>query len=144
MESEETEDPARIAEALGGSGERILYVDDEAGLSAVGKRRLERIGYAVATAASGEQALERFGSTPDEFDLVISDYLMPGMNGLQLATALRRIRPDLPIVLLTGYIDELDPAVIEEAGVTNLVRKPITFEELAAVVAKTLGEAPEA
>lgn len=143
VESEEVEDQSEITAPLRGSGEHVLYVDDEIGLAAVGKRRLERIGYTVAVAGSGEEALERLQAAPDDFDVVISDYLMPGMNGLELAAAARGVRPDMPIVLLTGFIDELDPAVIEGAGVTNLVQKPITFEELAAVVATTLGEAEE-
>lgn len=139
VESEEADDASVILAPLHGSGARVLYVDDEAGLAAVGKRRLERIGYVVATAANGEEALELLEAAPDDFDVVISDYLMPGINGVELATAIRGIRPDLPVVLLTGFIDELDPGVIESAGVTQLVQKPITFEELAAVVAITLG-----
>jgi PAS domain S-box-containing protein len=140
VDLEESGDVLEVAEPLRGSGERLLYVDDEIGLSTVGKRRLERIGYSVVVAADGDEALELFQAAPDEFAAVISDYLMPSMSGLELATHLKHIRPELPLVLLTGYIDELAEGTIAEAGIAEVVRKPVTFEELATVVAKVLGK----
>lgn len=122
-----------------GSGEKILYVDDEPGLAAVGKRRLEALGYKVVVASDGDEALERFRASPDTFAAVISDYLMPGRNGLEVAIAISAIRPDLPFIILTGFIDNLPAETISAAGVAELVRKPATSEDLAGALARVLG-----
>ncbi len=118
-----------------GTGQRILYVDDEPSLGALGKRRLEQLGYEVVVAADGEEALSRFIAAPGDFDAVVSDYLMPRMNGLELATELIRVRPDLPVVLVTGFIDNLPDETIHAAGVREILRKPVTGREMAEVLA---------
>jgi PAS domain S-box-containing protein len=132
------EEPNPATEAPKGSGERVLYVDDEPGLALVGKRRLERLGYRVVLAGDGEEAVERFRAAPDDFDVVVSDYLMPRRNGIELATEITRIRPDLPVVILTGFIDDLPEAVVRAAGVREILRKPATAGELAAVLSRVL------
>ena len=142
-ESEEPEEGSLEPTAPRGSGERILYVDDERSLRTLGKRRLELLGYRVTVAGDGAQALERFQATPDEFDLVITDYLMPRMNGLELTSEVRRIRPEVPIILMSGFIDNLPDEDLEPVGVTDTVQKPVTSFELATTLARVLGNDPQ-
>ena len=123
-----------------GRGERILYVDDEPGLVTVGRRRLVGIGYEVVVAADGEQALEIFREAPDRFAAVVSDYLMPGMNGTQLAAEISRLRPELPIILLTGYVENLPEAEIRSFGVRRILSKPATIEELGTMLRAVIDE----
>lgn len=131
-------DPVR-GDTPRGNGERILYVDDEPGLAEVGRRRLEELGYRVTLARHGEEALAIFEEASQGFDVVVSDYLMPRMNGLELATALTANHPDLPVVILTGYIDDIPDEEILATGVTQVVRKPATTAELARTIARALG-----
>lgn len=117
-----------------GQGEHILYVEDEPALADVGRRRLERLGYAVTVAEDGEDALKRFREAPEKVDVVVTDYLMPRMNGLELARALKEVRPELPIVLLTGYVEHLPEGEVAGAGVRTSVPKPVTVGELGRAV----------
>jgi CheY-like chemotaxis protein len=84
---------------------RILLVDDNANGLAARKSVLEELGYRIVTSTSGTDALEQFSS--HKFDLVITDYKMPRMDGLELIGCLRKHTPDLPIVLISGYVDTL-------------------------------------
>src|ERR1700685_4494256 len=84
---------------------RILLVDDNANGLAARKSVLEELGYRIVTCTSGTDALEQFAS--HKFDLVITDYKMPRMDGLELISRLRKYTPDLPIVLVSGYVDTL-------------------------------------
>ncbi len=135
VELDESEAAPPDVGAPRGAGQRLLYVDDEPSLGSLGKRLLEQLGYEVEVAHDGEEALSRFTASPHNFDAVISDYLMPRMNGLELATALIRVRPDLPVVLVTGFIDNLPEGMIRAAGVREILRKPITARELAEALA---------
>jgi CheY-like chemotaxis protein len=84
---------------------RILLVDDNANGLAARRSVLEELGYKIVTATCGGDALEEFGSA--KFDLVVTDYKMPRMDGLELIGRLRKQSPDLPIVLISGYVDTL-------------------------------------
>src|SRR5216683_3334576 len=84
---------------------RILLVDDNVNGLAARKSVLEELGYRIVTCTSGADALEQFGS--HKFDLVVTDYKMPRMDGLELIGRLRKQAPDLPIVLISGYVDTL-------------------------------------
>lgn len=135
------QEEAEVQEAAGlrmGNGERVLVVDDEPALVAVGVRRLERLGYEPVEAVGGEEALIRFREDPEGFALVLSDYLMPGMNGIVLAQAISAIRTGIPILLLTGYIEDLPEESIAGAGVREIVRKPASLPELAEALARHL------
>jgi signal transduction histidine kinase/DNA-binding response OmpR family regulator len=126
-------------EAVGGN-ERILLVDDEHVLVELGKQVLERLGYSVETRTSSLESLALFQAQPDRYDLVITDMTMPNMTGEKLAEELLRIRPDIPIVLCTGYSE---PSLEEKArkiGVKALVMKPILSVEMAKAVRKALGK----
>jgi PAS domain S-box-containing protein len=129
---------APVADALRGHGERILFLDDEAPLVSLGVRLLERLGYTVAGFTSADAALAAFRHHPTAFDLVITDYNMPGMSGLDVALAAWEVRPNLPVVLASGY---LRPPEIEHAralGIKATVAKPTALEELGTVVRRLL------
>ncbi len=121
-------------------GQHVLYLDDEEGLVSLVTRLLELLGYRVSGYTRPEEALAAVRADPGQFDLVVTDLNMPGMSGLDVARALSRLRPDLPVVLVSGYItDELRGAALE-AGVRELIYKPNTFEELGEVVQRLAGE----
>jgi hypothetical protein len=124
-----------------GHGERILLVEDEPSLARMSTRRLEAMGYKVTGDTDALHALATFRSRPGDFDLVISDYLMPQMVGLDLARAVHNIRPDVPIVLLTGYIEELPEETIRAAGIRRLITKPATIQEMGLALHEVLAGA---
>ncbi|TVP56438.1 MAG: PAS domain S-box protein [Gemmatimonadales bacterium] len=136
--TDEGEHPDAGVDVPRGGGRRILLVDDEPGLLKIGKRQLEKLGYTVVVGRDGDEALGIFRSDTRGFDAVVSDYLMPTMNGLELAEALTRIDPELPIVMLTGFIDNLEGDTIRAAGVGLVIRKPATIAELGAALATVL------
>jgi PAS domain S-box-containing protein len=124
-----------------GHGEHILLVEDEPSLASMSARQLEAIGYRVTSDTDALHALETFRARPGDFDLVISDYLMSRLMGLDFARAVHNIRPDLPIVLLTGYIEELPDETIRAAGVRRLISKPATIQEVGQAVHDVLAGA---
>lgn len=116
-----------------GHGERVLLVDDEATLVAVGKRMLERLGYRVTTQVSSEMALDMVISQPQLFDLVVTDQTMPGVTGCALAEHVCRIRPDLPVIVLTGYSTRFEQEGGLPTGVWDVLMKPFTSDQLGAM-----------
>jgi len=135
MAPAQTELPKPI---MGGS-ERVLLVDDEPMLAAVGQQALQRLGYAVVSRTSPIEALELFKAKPGHFDLVITDQTMPGMTGDALARELMSIRPGLPVIICTGYSQNIDAERATQLGIRAFVMKPILIHELAAAVRKALG-----
>jgi PAS domain S-box-containing protein len=123
---------------LTGTG-RILFVDDEPSLTLMGQKILGRLGYQVQTANSPVEALEMFRSKPEEWDLVITDLTMPELTGVDLAKALLEIRPDLPIVLCTGFSDQVNEKTLQSIGIRGLLLKPLTIHELAHAVRMAIG-----
>lgn len=121
-----------------GHGERILLVDDEETLLWLGKRMLETLGYSVISIKSSLEALETFRENPANFDLVLTDQTMPKMKGIQLACELISIRPDIPILLYTGYDEQLQSGQAAEAGIRELLMKPIKADELSSAIARAL------
>jgi PAS domain S-box-containing protein len=117
--------------ALGGQGERILFVDDERSLARIAERTLTDLGYRPTIETESARALDTFRQAPGAFDLLVTDFSMPGLSGVELARAVHEIRPDLPILLATGFIEDLLPQDLDEAGVSATIRKPITKRELA-------------
>lgn len=114
---------------------RILLVDDEEGLRAVGERLLSSQGFEVHSCATGEEALQIFGDSPGAFDLLYSDVVLPGMSGPALALALRRLRPDLAVVLASGYAeDALSPDTTSPR--TRFLQKPVRMRTLRRVIAE--------
>jgi nitrogen-specific signal transduction histidine kinase/CheY-like chemotaxis protein len=113
-----------------GSGEHVMYIDDEESLVFLGQRVLERMGYKVSGFSDPLQALQAFTQTPQSFDVVVTDLSMPGMSGFNLARALLQLRPDVPIVLTTGYVRPEDKETARNSGIRELILKPNTVEEL--------------
>ena len=116
--------------AIRGHGERVLLVDDESSLASMNKRRLEALGYVVTVDSDPERALETFRARPGEFDALVTDFLMPRLAGLDLAREVHSLRPEVPIALLTGYMEALPDETIRAAGIRRLVNKPATIVEL--------------
>ncbi len=131
---QEEEPPAPL---VGGKG-RILFVDDEAMLAELGENMLRRLGYEVTSRTSPIEALALFKARPADFDLLISDQTMPGMTGDLLAQEVLKIRPDLPIILCTGYSQRIDERRARERGIRALVMKPILIQEIDAAVRRAL------
>ncbi len=121
-----------------GKGERVLLVDDEPQLVEVGSRRLERLGYQVLAASNPSAALEALRGAPWMVDLLVTDLSMPGMSGLELARAASSLRRGLPIVLTSGYLEEIASEDLRAAGVRVVLRKPMELAELAAALRRAL------
>ncbi|MCP4213528.1 MAG: response regulator [bacterium] len=120
--------------------ETILLVDDEAPLVMMAERMLQRLGYKVTAETESLKAMDTFGKTPDEFDLVITDLTMPDMTGKQLAAKILELRPDTPIILSTGFNRGFDRDQIRGFGFKELLMKPYTKKEIAIVVRKVLDD----
>ena len=121
-----------------GSGKRILYVDDEAPLAKLGQQTLEQLGYKVEMTTNVAEALEWVRRQPDRYDLIIADQTMPGLTGMEFATQLLKIRPDLPIILTTGYSPYLTNERVHAAGIRDLLLKPHTLHALGVTVHRAL------
>jgi PAS domain S-box-containing protein len=130
-------DSPEEAPPLGGD-ERILLVDDEEALAATGKAKLQRLGYQVTAATSSVKALESFEKHPDAFDLIITDYTMPEMTGTTLSQKILAIRPDMPIIITTGFSQHLTPEKAKSMGIRRMVMKPLLGDRFARVVREVL------
>jgi PAS domain S-box-containing protein len=128
-----------IKEPVVGGSERILFVDDEAALVHVGRATLQRLGYQVVVCTSSSEALETFRATPHSFDLVITDRTMPALPGEALILALRQIRPDVPIILCTGFSQPVTLEQLRALGVDAILLKPVMADEWARVIRQALG-----
>jgi PAS domain S-box-containing protein len=120
--------------------ERILFIDDEKALAELGLQILERLGYRVTTRTSSIEALELFMAQPDKFDLIITDMTMPNMTGDDLAVKMMEIRPDIPVILCTGYSERISKGKAHQIGIKELVFKPIIMSEMALTVRKVLDD----
>ena len=118
--------------------ERILLVDDEQQIVQTVKQMLERLGYQADARISNPEALEVFRKNPEAFDLVITDYTMPNMTGRDLAKKIMAIRPDIPIILCTGFSEQIDENQAKEMGIRAFVIKPIIMSEIARVIREVL------
>ncbi len=120
--------------------ERILFVDDEELLVQVGVEMLNDLGYDAVGTTRALQALERFTSRPDEFDLVITDMTMPGMTGDQLAAKILSHRPDIPVIICTGFSKRISSEMASSLGIRALLMKPVTVQELARTIREVLDQ----
>ncbi len=121
-----------------GGKERILLVDDEIQIVEMMSCVLGHLGYTVSARTSSLEALEIFRSSPQSFDLVITDMTMPNMTGLELSEELMRIRPDIPILLCTGFSERVTEKKIKESGIRELLMKPAPIKEIADAVRRIL------
>ncbi|RPH43721.1 MAG: response regulator, partial [Desulfobulbaceae bacterium] len=128
----ETIDPVR------GGNEHILYVDDEEILLGMSRKFLQKLGYKVTTRRNGLEALTTFRDQPDSFNLVITDQTMPGMTGSDLSRAILQIRPDIPIILCTGYSSIISEDKARSIGIKGFVMKPLAIDDFATLIRKVL------
>jgi CheY-like chemotaxis protein len=110
--------------------EHVLYVDDEEALVSLTTRLLKRLGYTVTGHTDPQAALREFRSRPQSFDVVVTDLAMPRMSGFELARELRATRPDVLIVLTSGYLRKEDQETAQAMDIRDLILKPNTVEEL--------------
>jgi CheY-like chemotaxis protein len=132
------DDKQAEAAAPHGQGETVLFVDDETPLVALGEEMLAVLGYEPVGFQNSTAALAAFHADPERFDLVLTDEVMPEMTGTELATALHRIRPDLPIVLMTGYVGPVPSHGLGAAGIQEVLKKPLLARTLANCLARYL------
>jgi len=121
-----------------GGTEQILLVDDEEAILSMEKRMLERLGYQVTSRFSSLEALEAFRSSPDKFDLVITDMAMPNMSGDKLSVELTKIRPDIPVLLCTGFSETMSEESAASLGIKGFLWKPIIMKDLAQKIREVL------
>jgi PAS domain S-box-containing protein len=126
------------AVAATGSGQKILFVDDEPSVAKIGLRLLERLGYQAVALTDPVAARDRLVNNPHEFDLVITDYLMPRITGLDLSRAAWAVRPDLPMILAVGFGGQLDAVKAKAHGFREFVAKPFAIQTLADAIARAL------
>jgi DNA-binding response OmpR family regulator len=117
---------------------RILVVDDEPMVREVLRLFLERKGHTVIPATSGEEGLRTFQNAPDDVDLVVTDSHMPGLHGEKMVAAIRRLRPKLPILMLSGFGDRRLEERTKSGEIDCFMTKPITRDELLATVERLL------
>jgi PAS domain S-box-containing protein len=127
-------------EKLPMGNEKILFIDDEQSIVTIAKQMLERLGYEVDAKMSSIEALELFRSRPAQFDLVITDLTMPKMTGDKLVREILTIRPDIPIILCTGFSEKIDEKIAKEMGAAGYIEKPIDQHDFAFNVRKVLDE----
>lgn len=131
-----------VEETIPSGNERILLVDDEQAVARIEKQMLERLGYRVTFRVSSLDALEAFKAAPDSYDLVITDMAMPNMTGNRLAEELIAIRPDIPVIICTGFSEQLDADRAKELGIRGFLMKPIVRTEMAKLIREVLDVGP--
>jgi len=123
-----------------GGSESILFVDDEQTMVDLNRQRLERLGYQVKSTTKPVEALEWFKANPEQFDVIITDMTMPRMTGDRLAAEVLKIRPQMPVIICTGYSERMSAKKAESLGVRKYIEKPIDIRNLAAALREVLGE----
>ena len=130
----ETEGSGKIP----GGHERLLFVEDDEAVVETIQKRLESLGYRVTTRTSGMEGLEDFRKNPGGFDLVLTDQSMPEITGADLAKQVMDIRPDIPVILYTGFSEEIDEKKAREMGISAYVMKPVATSQLAKIIREVL------
>ncbi len=120
--------------------ERILFIDDEEVQTDLGKQLLEKLGYRVDTQTNSRIALDTFKEDPERYDLIITDMTMPNMSGDQLSREILSIRPDMPIILSTGYNEQMSEEKAKEIGIKGYVHKPVVLKEMSKIIRQVLQE----
>ena len=128
----------RDGQRLPMGGERILVVDDEAMIVKLTSRILEKLGYTVISSNSSLEALEMIRKTPEAFDLVITDMTMPHLTGDKLTHKILKIRPELPVIICTGYSSRVNKDTFAETGASALLMKPVNRKKLSGIVRAVL------
>ena len=124
--------------SFSGGDEWILVVDDEKIIAYMYQATLERQGYTVTAYTSSEKTLEEFASSPENFDLIITDQTMPGLPGSELAKKVLQIRKNIPIILRTGYSTMISEKKASKVGIDRFVMKPVSKKDLTNIVREVL------
>lgn len=140
LEGETTQEMKVLPPVEKGRGERVLFVDDEDMLGRLWYQRLTGWNYLVEVCPNGQDALKLFEQNPSRFDIVITDQTMPRMTGLELAEAILEKRPQMPIILCTGYSNLVTPERVRDIGIRELLFKPVLSRELSLVLRRLLEE----
>jgi CheY-like chemotaxis protein len=134
-------DPAAPA-LFQGEGQRVLFVEDEPILGKVAEMMLRRLGCHASIQSNPVAALDLFKSSPADFDLVITDLTMPGMTGIDLACGILSIRPDIPILLTSGFGGAWTPEKLQAIGIRQLVMKPVSMVALSGALQSVFPDQP--
>ena len=129
----ETEDSS-----LPGGTERILFVDDDETLASLGEQLLTEQGYQVVIMTKSSEALKMFAVNADRFNLVITDQTMPDLTGEELIQEVKKISPDMPTILCTGYSSKIDEDKAKELGINAFLMKPLDLPKLLQTVRRVL------
>ena len=129
---------SRVTRNLPLGTERILLVDDERDLVELGEVFLGELGYTVTGVQLPQEALRLLEADPQAYDLLISDMTMPGMRGDRMALEMRKLRPDLPIIICTGYSEDMNPEKARRLNLQGFLMKPLELRELAVTVRRVL------
>ena len=133
----DAEQAIRPAESVVTAAKRVIYVDDEEPLAFLAKRVLSRMGHSVEVFTDPKEALASCRAHPQDYDIVVTDLTMPGMSGFDLSRALLAMRPDIPVLVTTGYVRDEDEVMAREIGIREIILKPISVAELGAVFERT-------
>jgi CheY-like chemotaxis protein len=118
--------------------EHILFVDDEPEITFMGKKMLENLGYKVSISSDSLSAFEDFRLNPDKYALLVTDQNMPHITGTELASRMRAIRPDLKVIIITGYSDNLSEEVLAENGISEVILKPMILDDFSKTIRHVL------
>lgn len=132
-----------IFEPIPRGTERILFVDDEKVIADLGIRMIGHLGYRVTAMTSSIDAIKAFLAKPDQYDLVITDMTMPGMTGDALARKIFEIRPDMPIILCTGFSESISKERAQQMGIRAFIMKPFSMREMGKAIRLLLDGQPE-
>ena len=119
--------------------EKVLFIDDNEMIANLGSQMLKRLGYSVVAETNSKRALETFRLQPDDFDIIITDQTMPGLIGSDLAEEILKIRPEISIILCTGYSKEINPIKAKEIGIKEFIMKPCNSYKLGNAIRRALG-----
>ena len=132
--------PQTLSVSLVGGNEHLLLVDDEVSLVEITSRKLKKLGYSVTARTSSVEAFEAFKANPDKFDMVITDLAMPNMTGLDMTIEMLKIKPELPVILTTGYVEVTIIEYAAKIGIKKIISKPIDFHEVTSAIRQVLRE----
>ncbi|MEQ8409747.1 MAG: response regulator [Gammaproteobacteria bacterium] len=131
VRTEVQEDIKTSGDTDSGTGSKhILLIDDEASIIGMATQILEKHGYSVTSFMDGQEALSHFKNQPYQFDLIITDLIMPTYSGSELASAITEVNPNVPIILSTGFSDKISKSACASWGVDKVINKPFTISEL--------------
>ncbi len=118
--------------------EHILFVDDEPEITFMGKKMLEKLGYKVSIKSDSLSALEEFKENPEDYSLLVTDQSMPNLTGTELAMLMREIKPDLKVIIITGFVDTISQKDLTQSGVAEVILKPMILNDFSKVIRRVL------